>query len=334
MSNRFSFIVSILWLVFSIQPVSASNPQNPLLTDESLYLSNQGIHKFNRESLKPEWSSLVGVSTFEPVMGKKLIFAGSSQGLYALDPESGEVIWHIEKLQTVFSPTVGDHVYAGSVHGELYAIDAANGNIRWRRQFDGWIYSPVIFSELNQLWTGGQAHEAILLESHDGNVLKRIMLEQESIFSPQQMDSEHIIFNLFSGNSLVINAYSSSPVAKLHGPSQPMHLSLNKDTIYRSNRDGSLIAFDKNGLKTIWQKTIVEHDLSMHPVKSGYMLLSDLDHTIVLLDLDHQVEVFRKKIEGAWFSPAQVNDNHIVYFVKGNTQPNQIRAVKFDARDT
>jgi len=334
MINRFSCFVSILWLAFSMQPAPASNPQNPLLTDESVYLSNQGIHKFNRNSLKPEWASLVGIETFEPVMGKSLIFAGSTQGLYALHPDSGEVVWHIEQLQTVFSPTVSDQLYAGSLQGDLYAIDAASGTINWRRQFDGWIYSPVFFSDLNQLWTGGQTHEAISLDSREGNILKRVALEQESIFSPQQLDSDHIVFNLFSGNSIVINAFSANPVAKLDGSSQPMHLSCNEDTIYRTNRDGSLIAFNKNNHKTVWQENIVEHNLSMHPVNNGYMLLSDLDHTMVLLDLEHQVEVFRKTIDGAWFSPIQVDDNHIVYFLKENLQPNQIRAVKFDARDT
>ena len=324
----------MLWLIFSTQLALASNPQNPLLTQESVYLSKQGIHKFNRNSLEQEWSSLVGVETFEPVMGKNYIFTGSTQGLYALHPDTGEVVWHIEQLQTVFSPTVGNQVYAGSVHGELYAIDAKSGDINWRHQFDGWIYSPVIFSELDQLWTGGQAHEAISLDSREGNVLKRIALEQESIFSPQRLDSDHIVFNLFSGNSVVINAHTANPVARLDGPSQPMHLSCNGDTIYRTNRDGSLIAFDKNSLKAVWQENIVEHDLSMHPVNNGFMLLSDLGHTMVLLDLKRQVEVFRKIIDGVWFSPVQIDDNHIVYFLKENMQPNQIRAVKFDARDT
>ena len=267
-------------------------------------------------------------------MGNNLIFAGSTQGLYALHPETGKVVWHIEALKTVFSPTVGKQIYAGSIHGELYAIDGTNGDISWRQQFDGWIYSPVILPELDQIWTGGQAHEAVSLDSREGNVLKRISLEQESTFSPQRLDSDHIVFNLFSGNSVVINAYTALPVAKLDGLSQPMHLSCSDNTIYRSNRDGSLIAFDKNSLKTVWQENIVDHNLSMHPVNNGYMLLSDLDNTIVLLDLERHVEVFRKTINGLWFSPIQIDNNHIVYFEREDIHPNLIRAVKFNARDT
>ena len=333
MLNCFSFLL-FFCLVSPIQSALASNPQNPLVTEKSVYLSYQGIHKFNRHSLQPEWSSLVDIETFEPIIGKNLIFTGSTQGLYALRRDTGEIVWHIEKLRTLYSPTVGDQVYAGSLHGELYAIDAENGHINWRRQFDGWVYSPVIFPELGQLWTGGQAHEAISLDRIEGYILNRIALEQESIFSPQHLDCDHIVFNLFSGDSVVIDAGLATPIARLDGTSQPMHLSLEGDSIYRSNRDGSLIVFDKDSLETVWQENIVEHDLSMHPDIDGYMLLSDLDNTMILLDLERQVEVFRKEIDGAWFSPVQIDDNHIVYFLKGGEQNNKIRAVKFDASNS
>ncbi len=229
---------------------------------------------------------------------------------------------------------MADQVYAGSEHGELYAIDAENGHINWRRQFDGWVYSPAIFPQLEQLWIGGQAHEAISLDRIEGYILNRIALEQESIFSPQYLDCDHIVFNLFSGDSVVIDAELAAPIARLDGTSQPMHLSLEGDTIYRSNRDGSLIVFDKHSLKAVWHEQLVEHDLSMHPVIDGYMLLSDLDHTMILLDLKHQVEVFRKKIDGAWFSPVQIDNNHIVYFLKSGKQNNKIRAVKLDTNNS
>jgi len=333
MFSRFSLLLFFLYLVSSAQAVLASNPQNPLLAEKSVYLSYQGIHKFNRDSLQQEWSSLEGVETFEPVLGKKLIFTGSTQGLYALRPDTGEVVWHIEKLRTLYSPTVGDQIYAGSVHGELYAIDAENGHINWRRQFDGWVYSPAIFPDLDQLWIGGQAHEAVSLDRIEGYILNQVALEQESIFSPQYLDCDHIVFNLFSGDSVVIDASSATPIARLEGSSQPMHLSLEGDTIYRSNRDGSLIVFDKYSLKAVSQEHIVEHDLSMHPVIDGYMLLSDLDHTMILLDLKRQVEVFRKEIDGAWFSPVQIDNNHIVYFTKEDKRENKIRAVKFNTRN-
>lgn len=334
MPNRLLILVLLFSILLPLQAATASSPQNPLLTPDSVYLSKQGIHKFNRSSLAVEWSSLNGVQTFEPVLGKKLIFVGSSQGLYALHTKTGEIAWHIEASKTIFSPAINEQVFAGSIHGELYAINPKDGSINWRHQMTGWIYSPAVLADLGQLWSGGQSHEAILFDLKTGAILKRVGLEQEAIFSPQRLDKAHIVFNLFSGKSVVINVHTAMSVAMLDGSSQPRHLSFDRNTIYRTNRDGSLIAFDKVSHKTIWSQNIVAHDLSMHPVSEGYMLLTDLDHTMVMLDLESHEQVFRKEIDGTWFSPVQIDDNHIVYFQTESMRPDQIRAVKLDARNT
>ncbi len=292
------------------------------------------MHRFDSNSLELEWYSLVGIETFEPIMGDKLIYLGSTQGLYALNPVNSDIVWHIEALHTLFSPTVDGQLYAGSLHGEIYAINSSSGAINWRQQFRGWIYSPVVLADLGKLWIGGQTHEALALDINNGRILHRVKLDQESIFSPQLLDGERIIYNLFSGNSFVIDAHSATTIALLDGSSQPRHLSIGLNTIYRTNRDGSLIAFDRKTHKTIWRQHLVEHDLSMHPVSQGFMLLSDLDQTMVLLELENHTEVFRNKIEGTWFSPIQIDDHHVVYFFSDTLQPNNIRAVKLDARDT
>ncbi len=334
MLKRFLLSVTFLWLVSMPLSAIATNPQNPMLDNESIYLSKQGLHRFDSNSLELEWSSLVGIETFEPVMGDKLIYIGSTQGLYALNPVNGDIVWHIEALHTLFSPTVDGQVYAGSLHGEIYAINSDSGTIHWRRQFPGWIYSPLILADLGKLWIGGQTHEALALDINNGRILHRVRLDQESIFSPQLVDSELIIYNLFSGNSFVIDAHSATTIGLLDGSSQPRHVSIDLNTIYRTSRDGSLIAFNKNTLRTIWRQHIVEHDLSMHPVSQGFMLLSDLDQTMILFDLESHTEIFRKKIKGTWFSPIQIDDHHIIYFLSETLQPNKIRAVKLDARDT
>ncbi len=334
MPNRLLIFVLLLWFILPLQTATASSPKNPLLTPDSVYLSKQGIHKFNRSNLEIEWSSLKGVRTFEPVMGKDFIYVGSTQGLYALHATTGEIAWNIEPEKTIFSPAIDTQIFAGSLHGELYAIHPEDGKINWRQQLEGWIYSPVVLADLDQLWSGGQSHEAFLFDIETGAILKRVGLEQEAIFSPQRLDQEHIVFNLFSGNSVVINVCTALPVALLDGPPQPRHLSFDHNTIYRTNSDGSLVAFDKVSHQTIWNQNLVAHDLTMHPVTDGYMLLTDLDHTMVLFNLESHEVVFKIEIDGAWFSPIQIDDNHIVYFQNVGMQPNQIRAVKLDTRDT
>ena len=144
-------LLLVLSPAYLLQTVLASTPQNPLLAVDALYVSYNGVHKFNRTTLERKWSALQGLQTFEPVMGKHLLYVGSPQGLYALDPDTGHQVWRIEESRTIFSPTVARQLYAGSLHGALYSIEPARGKINWRKQFPGWIYSPVVQPDSNQL---------------------------------------------------------------------------------------------------------------------------------------------------------------------------------------
>ncbi len=275
-----SIFVLLLLLMSQFQPATASSPQNPLLTSDGVILSSQGIHKFDRATLELVWSSLPDVHTFDPVIGDGLIFVGSTQGLYALSPDDGSIVWHIESLQTIFSPATTntfDALFAGSLHGEIYAISPSDGTINWRQQLNGWVYSPVVLTDLEQLWIGGQAHEAVALGIKNGEVLNRLSLDQESIFSPDLLDQQQLVYNLFNGTCVVINASTATVVGQLKGASQSRHL---------------------------------------------------------IYNLKNNEETYTRVFEGGWFSPIQLGDNQIVYFLKDYKQPNQIRAVKLDVGKT
>ena len=331
----FRFIAASLFLgtVLSTQSVSADQ-QNPLLTSNAIIVSQQGVYRFERESLKPEWQSLNGINTYQPVMGKQWLYVGSTQGLYALDPQNGNIVWHIEPDKTVFSPALADRLYAGSLHGELYAIDQRNGAIEWRRQLQGWTYSPVVIQRSGQLWTAGQSHQASLLDSESGQILHQFDLGQEAIFSPQIIDDRHIAINLFDGSSAIVDVSTASLSGRLAGSSQPKHLSSFGNTIYRSSRDGSLTAFDKLSHRAVWQERFVSSDLSLHPAVPGYILLTDDASKLLLVDLKQNKVVYQASLPGQWSFPVQVNRDAIVYFIKDRLQPNHLQAVKISAGST
>ena len=186
----------------------------------------------------------------------------------------------------------------------------------------------------NQLWTAGQSHEATLLDSKNGALLGKVQLGQEAIFSPQKIDEYHIAINLFDGNSVIINLNTGSFSGQLEGNSQPKHLSVNADTIFRSSRDGSLTAFDRLSHQAKWQRHFVSSNLSMHPAISGYLLMSDLDHSLVLVDLSNNKVVYQARVSGQLFLPVQVKPDAIVYFTKDRMQPNLLQAVKISAGST
>lgn len=318
-------------LLMAIGPVQGVSPQNPLLINDSIFVSQQGIYRFDRDHHEPLWSSLAGIETFEPVIFEDMLLVGSTQGLYALNLETGRVVWQIEKKHTLFTPTLSTKAYAGSVHGELYAIDPRDGNIDWRHQFTGWIYSPAISEKSNQLWTGGQAHQVYGIDIDDGKLQHQIATTQESVFSPVNVGSGETAFNLFDGSTLVVASSNGQVAAILDGDSQPNDLYAYGDTIYRSHRDGSLVAFDGPGRALKWRQTLAPQNLVMHPAQPGYLLLSDRDRTLLLLNLGQPDNPCPVQPEGQWMLPLQFDENNIIYFQK-SMQPLGLTLVQIRAQ--
>ena len=301
-------------LLITQHPVQADYPQNPLAAGNSIYVSYQGVYKFDTDQAQPLWSSLAGVETFEVVAWKKLILVGSTQGLYALEQETGQVAWHIEKQHTLFTPSTSDGGFAGSLHGELYAIDPLSGTISWRSQFPGWIYSPAINARSKQLWTAGQAHRIFTVSANNGNLLKEIETTQEAVFSPVEITADRIAVNLFDGSTVIIATPGMEIDASLEGDSQPTGLHSSAGHIFRSHRDGTLSAFNAGSLEFVWRKAIVTQGLTLHPSNPDKLLLSDDDRDLVLFDIAGSNSACRIQPQGKWLLPIQLAGGEIIYF--------------------
>ena len=326
-----------IWMLFvsclliAILPAQAATPQNPLLTGDSIYVSQQGIYRFDRNQREPLWSSLAGVETFEPVIYKDLLLVGSTQGLYALHLESGRIAWHIEKKHTLFTPSIAKMAYAGSVHGELYSIDPRDGKINWRRQFSGWIYSPAVNEKSNQLWTGGQAHQVYGIDIDNGGLQYQLATTQESVFSALDLGNGQTGFNLFDGSTLVVESSSGKVAAILAGDSQPNVIYAYAGTIYRSHLDGSLMAFDAQNHALKWRHSLAPRNLVMHPSQPGYLLLSDQDRTLLLLNLEQPDSPCPVEPESQWILPLQSDNGKIIFFQK-SMQPLGLTLVQIRAQ--
>jgi len=309
-----------LSLLLTLPAQAASYPQNPLQLGDSIYVSRQGVYKFDRNQVQPLWTSLAGIVTFAPVAYRDLLLVGSTQGLYALDSTSGRVVWRIEKQHTLFTPTISERAFSGSVHGELYAIEPGDGDITWRRQFDGWIYSPAISTDNRLLWSGGQAHEVYALASADGSLLQKSTTTQESVFSAVDLGDGQVGINLFDGSTLILGNNSRQVETRLAGDSQPTGLRHDGDVIYRSHSDGSLSAFDRTEMTLKWRRTLTPQNLIMHPSTPGMLLLGDQDRNLLVLDLEQDDVSCRFEHDGRWLLPLLFDSGEIAYF-QASMQP-------------
>jgi len=320
-------VLLVISLLITLPAQAASYPQNPLQLDDSIYVSRQGVYKFDRNQEQPLWASLEGIETFAPVAYRDLLLVGSTQGLYALDAASGRVAWRIEKQHTLFTPTISERAFAGSVHGELYAIELHDGAIAWRRQFDGWIYSPAVSADDKLLWSGGQAHEVYALASVDGSLLQQTATTQESVFSAVDLGDDQVGFNLFDGSTLILGTSSRRVQATLAGDSQPTGLQRQGEVIYRSHSDGSLSAFDNAERRLKWRRALLPQNLTMHPSTPGMLLLGDQDRNLLVLDLARDSVNCRFEHDGRWLLPMLLDNGKIVYF-RASMQPPGLELVQ------
>jgi hypothetical protein len=313
--------LAIVSLLINAQTSAAQYPENPYRVGASIYVSHQGVYRFDSTHTQPLWSSLVDVETFAPVVAGDLLLVGSTQGLYALQLADGAIAWHIEKQHTLFTPSIADRAYAGSVHGELYAVTPGDGAITWQKSFAGWVYSPAISADSKSLWTGGQAHEVYALASDDGRVLQKIATSQETVFGAVDLGNAQVAFNLFDGSTLVLDSNSRQIAADLPGDSQPTGIAHQAGLIFRSHSDGSLSAFGRDDMEHEWQHTLTPHNLVFHPSLPGYLLLGDRDSKLFLLDLTNNSLPCELDGDGQRLLPMQLDSRKIVYFRKAMQPP-------------
>ena len=325
-----AMFLAIVSLLINAQTSAAQYPENPYRVGASIYVSHQGVYRFDSTHTQPLWSSLVDVETFAPVVAGDLLLVGSTQGLYALQLADGAIAWHIEKQHTLFTPSIADQAYAGSVHGELYAVKPGDGAITWHKSFAGWVYSPAISADSKSLWTGGQAHEVYALASDDGRVLQKIATSQETVFGAVDLGNTQVAFNLFDGSTVVVSSDSRQIEKTLRGNSQPTGILRQGNEIFRSHSDGSMSAFARADLTLKWHRSLTPQNLAMHPSMPGYLLLGDLDRKLLLVNLAGETELCELAGEGQRLLPMQLDNGKVIYFRK-SLQPPVLKLVQVSA---
>ena len=308
---------------------AASYPQNPLALDGAIYVSHEGVYRFDDGETEPRWRALAGVETFALVARGELLLVGSTQGLYALERASGSIRWRIEPTRTLFTPSLARDAYAGSLHGELYALDPARGAIRWRRPFDGWIYSPAIGAGGEALWAGGQMHDLVGLDAADGRERRRIATRAEAVFSPLDLGDGRAAFNLFDGSTRVVDMGSGAILAEIPGDAQPSGLERDGDLLFRVDRAGRIDVIDVASLAPRRRIVLDRQDLALHPSRDGSLLVSDIDRNLWLLDARARAEPCRLRPAGRWLRPLQRENNAIIYFEQGWNPPGLTPVVLF-----
>lgn len=249
------FLAFVAWGVVEADNRTHIYPTNPAIQQDAIYVSSQGVTRFDRKTLKLIWHVLTDVDTLEPVATHNAVLIATVQGLYALDPAKGTKLWHLACDKTLFPPAVAETVaFVGGIDGSLRALALDTGRVLWRRDFDGWLYTPAIVGD--QLVVGGK--EAVLrgIDANTGDVLWKKILDQELVYRPVEVPGGHAVVTLFNGKILMVNAKDGSTRWQAQDPTPSFPPAVFGGRLYFGSFDGSLKARSQQDGRIIWEQQI------------------------------------------------------------------------------
>lgn len=216
--------VLLAWWLLAFSAVSAHTayPANPSITDSAIYISHNGVVRYDSDTLKSTWHALAGVATFEPVIAGELLLVGSAAGVYGLHRGSGNIVWRIRTSMPLFSPAVdidAGMVFIGGQDGSVRAVSKKTGHIKWQRRFKAWIYPPAVLGR--RLVVGGSSGRLRALDAETGSAVWSIDVGHELVYRPLAVDGRVVVITLFDGTRCAASRGWKALVVVFWGCSQP-----------------------------------------------------------------------------------------------------------------
>jgi|GEM_PF-1941143 len=260
-------------------------PVNPLITKQAVYISSNGITRFNKISLKATWHTLKGIQTYEPVLAGHLLLAGSNQGIFALNKNTGKIVWHLQTGSTLYSPTIAEHIaYIAGVNGILRAVTIKSGRILWTKKFAGWIYPPAIIGDI--LITGGQHAVVWGIDKNSGDIIwEKDLSGEELVYRPIVLPTTKVLLTTFGAKTIAISAQDGSTAWKFSTKTAASNPVVFKHQLFLNGFDGSMVSLDYRTGAAVWTQSLNTGLLFPATADKGILLTGDDEATVTLIDL-------------------------------------------------
>ncbi len=281
---RTCLVLGLFYAQFS-NAGSVHYPVNPLITEQAIFISSDGIIRFNKNSLKSIWHTLKGIQTYEPVLSGHLLLTGSNQGVFALNQNTGKIVWSLKTGNILYSPTIEKHIaYITGINGTLRAVVANTGRILWTKKFAGWIYPPAISG--NILVTGGQQAIVWGIDKSSGNIIwEKDLSGEELVYRPVMLPTAKVLLTTFAARAIVISAKDGTNVWKFSTKTATSNPVLFKQQLFLNGFDGSIIALNYKTGTAIWSQPLKRGLLFPATVHNELLLTGDDEGTMHLINL-------------------------------------------------
>jgi len=284
--NRFKACVVLVLFYAQISIAgSVSYPVNPLLTKQAVFISANGITRFDKLSLKADWHTLKGIQTYEPVLAGHLLLVGSNQGVFALNRKTGKIVWHLYSGSILYSPTIAKQIaYIAGVNGLLRAVVVKTGRILWTKKFTGWIYPPAMTG--NVLVTGGQHAVVWGIDKTSGDkIWEKDLSGEELVYRPVVLPGGKVLLTTFGAKAIAISAKNGLTAWMFSTKTAVSNPVLFKHQLFLNGLDGSVLALDSRTGIFIWKQPLKNGLLFPAVIHDGRLLTGDDEGTVYFIDL-------------------------------------------------
>ncbi|EGW55920.1 PQQ-binding-like beta-propeller repeat protein [Candidatus Endoriftia persephone] len=317
-----TYLIGVVLLLTTHPAAAVEYAENPLLLNEHLLVSDQGLAVYDPVTLRLRWSVLQGEQTLEPVVADGLVLLSGGQGLQALDLASGKTRWRWRSETTLFSPSLDEGVaYLSGEDGTLVALRLVDGERLWQRRFDGWVYPPAVFGEL--LITGGSEGLLWAVDRRSGELRWQRPLGQELIYSPRALDSGSVVVTTFAGEVKVYSAQGELRWTRRFA-SLKSGLLVSGERILLSGLDGRIDALDAATGESLWQRSLGER-LTLPAALHGERLLvvGDAGHLFEIDTGDGRL-ISRTRLIGEPVAAPLVYPQHTLFFMRSRALPRAV----------
>jgi len=306
----------------------------PSVDENHVYVSDAkgNVVSLNRETGKLDWSVHLKKAPLVagPVLGEGQLFLSSStEGVFSLDPATGKTLWH-ESIpgEVITRPSYGEGVViVKNIDGVLFALDASKGKLLWRYEegaprllLQGGS-APVI--EGGVVLAAFANAKLVILNLKNGKLIWQSMVAQPNGLTeltrmvdvrakPTIVDGVIYVVS-YQGNVSAIRL-ESAELLWMHPLSSITGAAVSSDTVYVSDTEGYVWAFDKSNGQVLWQQQGLKGRTLTRPVILGnYVMVADLQGLFHWLSVTDGHFVERQSLSKKGFVVAPLVMDDIVY---------------------
>ncbi|HSW68553.1 MAG TPA: outer membrane protein assembly factor BamB [Gammaproteobacteria bacterium] len=259
-----------------------------------------------------------------------LVYAGSREGdVYALDQNNGKIVWKAKSSSEVLAPVaISDNiVLVKTIDGHVRAFSTLDGHELWKYQ------QP----EPNLILRGSSApqitRESAVVGFENGNLVKltlhggrvqwqRSIAEPQGIFAIQRMidiDADPIIQGnrvyaaTYQGRIAALNVSSGNELWS-HDISSYSGMASDDNSVYVSDADSHVFAFNANGGTVRWQQPKLYARTITGPVLiDNYVVVGDAEGYLHWMSKIDGRFVARVRVNKSGIAATPIVSNHVLY---------------------